>query len=198
MCTSIYLVPMWCLCLCSAKSLCSSLSNRTSASPFLLPWAFRHNAAPPLHTQTHACSHSLETLALCRLNDYNLLISGACGWFAGYVCILGDVETPEESGDVLVWGLPWKTPCSDHCVIIHPLHLTTIHIHTCNLNNVPHQLILVARQQLISSDPLLSSTSLVTTILSFTEILIGFNKRFPWPAWFPVNVLWLELSDVFL
>lgn len=50
------------------------------------------------------------------------------------VCILGDVETPEEPGDVLVWGLPWKTPSSDHCVIIHPLHLTAILNHTYSLN----------------------------------------------------------------
>lgn len=46
--TSMYRFPMWCLCLCRARSLCSSLTNLTSASPFLLPWAFRQRAAPPL------------------------------------------------------------------------------------------------------------------------------------------------------
>lgn len=46
--TSMYLLPMWCLCLCSARSLCSSLTNRTRASPFLLPWALRQSATPPL------------------------------------------------------------------------------------------------------------------------------------------------------
>lgn len=39
---------MWCLCLCSARSLCSSLTNLTRASPFLRPWALRQSAAPPL------------------------------------------------------------------------------------------------------------------------------------------------------
>lgn len=146
-----YLVPMWCLCLCRAKSLCSSLSNRTSASPFLLPWAFRHNAAPPLHTQTHAQSFIRHIGIVYRLNNDHLLISAACRWFAGYVCILGNVETPEESGDVLVWGLPWKTPSSDHRVIIHPLHLTAIHIFTCNLNNVSQQLVLVGKPKINTS-----------------------------------------------
>lgn len=46
--TSMYRFPMWCLCLCSARSLCSSLTNLTKASPFLLPWALRQSAAPPL------------------------------------------------------------------------------------------------------------------------------------------------------
>lgn len=46
--TSMYRFPMWCLCLCSARSLCSSLTNLTRASPFLLPWALRQSAAPPL------------------------------------------------------------------------------------------------------------------------------------------------------
>lgn len=50
--TSIYLLPIWCLCLCRAKSRCSSLTKRTRASPFLLPWALRHSAAPPLCNTT--------------------------------------------------------------------------------------------------------------------------------------------------
>ena len=46
--TSMYLVPRWCLCLFIANSLCSPFSNLMKASPFLLPWAFKQKAIPPL------------------------------------------------------------------------------------------------------------------------------------------------------
>lgn len=46
--TSMYLVPRWCLCLFNASSLCSPFSNLMNASPFLLPWAFKQKAMPPL------------------------------------------------------------------------------------------------------------------------------------------------------
>ena len=46
--TSMYLVPRWCLCLFNASSLCSPFSNLINASPFLLPWAFKQKAIPPL------------------------------------------------------------------------------------------------------------------------------------------------------
>lgn len=37
--------------------------------------------------------------------------------------VLGDVEPPEESRDVLVRRLPRQTPGSDHRVVAHFLHL---------------------------------------------------------------------------
>lgn len=49
--TSMYLLPMWCLWRSNAKSRCSELMKRTKASPFLLPWALRHSATPPLKAQ---------------------------------------------------------------------------------------------------------------------------------------------------
>lgn len=67
--TSMYLLPIWCLCLCSARSLCSSLTKRTRASPFLLPWALRHSAAPPLQNTTQGgcgrCANSLDPTSAC-------------------------------------------------------------------------------------------------------------------------------------
>jgi len=49
--TSMYLLPMWCLCLFSAISRCSWLINRTRASPFRRPWGLKHKATPPLQTK---------------------------------------------------------------------------------------------------------------------------------------------------
>lgn len=59
-----YLLPMWCLCLSSAKSLCSELTNRTNASPFLLPWAFRQRATPPLECKANKIKSEMLDLML--------------------------------------------------------------------------------------------------------------------------------------
>jgi hypothetical protein len=46
--TSMYLCPMWCLCLFKARSRLTSSSNLINASPFLRPWGLKHKATPPL------------------------------------------------------------------------------------------------------------------------------------------------------
>ena len=46
--TSMYLDPMWCLCLLSAMSLCSCETNLINASPFRRPCGDKHKATPPL------------------------------------------------------------------------------------------------------------------------------------------------------
>lgn len=120
--TSMYLLPIWCLCLCSARSLCSSLTNRTRASPFLLPWAFRHRAAPPLRNTTQRGCGRCANSQIRRLRT-----DDADGWLTTAAYELGNVEPSEESSDVLVGRLPWQTPGSDHRVVAHFLHLATAH-----------------------------------------------------------------------
>lgn len=46
-----YLLPIWCLCLLRAISLCSWETNLTRASPFLRPCGDKHKATPPLKNQ---------------------------------------------------------------------------------------------------------------------------------------------------
>lgn len=44
--------------------------------------------------------------------------------------ILGNVESSEESSDVLVRRLPWQPSGSDHRVVTNFLHLTAANKHT--------------------------------------------------------------------
>lgn len=47
--TSMYRLPMWCLCRFNAMSLCSWDTKRINASPFRRPCGDRHKATPPLY-----------------------------------------------------------------------------------------------------------------------------------------------------
>lgn len=138
MLTSMYLLPMWCLCLSRARSLCSWLMNRTRASPFLLPWAFRQRATPPLEIHRERLEERSEQFdplwrRSCRYNFLWVLVANS-QWNRGlnhmthtqscFGNILGDVEALEEAGDVLVRGLPWQPPGSDHCLTVHWFSLT--------------------------------------------------------------------------
>lgn len=123
--TSMYLLPIWCLCLCRARSLCSSLTKRTRASPFLLPWALRHSAAPPLRNTTQRGCGRCANRHIRRLRAYD-----ADGWATYSAHVLGDVEPSEESSNVLVRRLPRQTPGSDHRVVAHFLHLAAAHANT--------------------------------------------------------------------
>lgn len=130
--TSIYLFPMWCLCLCRAKSLCSSLTKRTSASPFLLPWALRHSAAPPLYNTTYGKPHvnrGLESVTSYMVTTDEWLQRDTFTVWHIYN-ILGNVEASEETSNVLVRRLPWQPSGSDHCIVAHFLPLTTACTHT--------------------------------------------------------------------
>ncbi|CAN8001982.1 unnamed protein product, partial [Ixodes pacificus] len=61
---------MWCLCLLRAMSLCSWLSKRTRASPFLRPWELRHSATPPLQVASYLTMLSpLKNLAMSWSED---------------------------------------------------------------------------------------------------------------------------------
>lgn len=109
---------MWCLCLCRARSLCSSLTNLTRASPFLRPWAFRQSAAPPLWKkqsrwqvrQTHTENPVLFwNWAKQRVENQ-----------------LGNIESFEEPCNILIWRLPGQTSSSHHCAVINKFHLAAV------------------------------------------------------------------------
>lgn len=81
--TSIYLLPMWCLCLFSAMSLCSWLTNRTSASPFRLPCAERQRATPPLQKKWTCLIHSLPQKCRPYGNNFYFCFQGRSDWIDG-------------------------------------------------------------------------------------------------------------------
>ena len=75
--TSMYLWPKWCLCFLSAISLCSLLSKRIKASPFLLPCWLRHNATPPLRQVQHAVVSYTRCMCWTILREWSL---GSSWW----------------------------------------------------------------------------------------------------------------------
>lgn len=124
-----YRVPMWCLCLCRARSLCSSLTNLTSASPFLRPWAFRQSAAPPLwKEQNREQERERERKKIQSGEDdtqpmipLGLLSKTEIGENP-----LGNIESFEKSCNILIRRLPRQTPGSDHRVVVNKFHLAAV------------------------------------------------------------------------
>lgn len=160
---------MWCLWRSRARSRCSGSIKRTKASPFLLPWAFRHRATPPLkhtfefqlHTQKiwhrtentrlstsmitqwppiskskMAAMVSLPTRSLyehCLLSGIFHFSANIWVFYTFPTLLLGNVEALEESGNVLVRWLPWKSSSSDDCLAVHRFSLTAIRKHRRSL-----------------------------------------------------------------
>lgn len=134
---------MWCLWRSRAKSRCSELTKRTKASPFLRPWALRQRATPPLKQSPHVDAKEynhidlrvgiiLENFSTNVLAKFkNLLIYTAAERLIKtciHSDILGNIEAFKEASDVLVWGLPWKSPCSDHRLTLYWLCFTAAQI----------------------------------------------------------------------
>lgn len=113
---------MWCLCLCSARSLCSSLTNLTSASPFLRPWAFRQSAAPPLWKKQNRWQME-EKHRGERTENPVLLWNWAKQREENQ---LGNIESFEEPCNILIRRLPGQASSPHHCVVINKFHLAAV------------------------------------------------------------------------